>query len=183
MSHEHEDGSELADRRARWARLEEEVDGLADKLGLPIDAGIKEAVVGLHAHGVKTSQSCEGHDDHGHALPMVLIEAEEPPDWQENEESRAAWTMANRAMVEKIQGIVDEWYYRRAKDGETLADEQRLVLEPRGIFGAADLQSASQERLSTLPKSQRKKQTGEYRGEMQKFSAYMRERFLSGMSS
>lgn len=183
MAPETENNPELTERQEQWRRLSDEVEDLADKLGKPIDEGIKEAVIGLHAHGIETAQSCEGHDDHGHALSMVLIESEEPPDREKDPALNEAWIASNRGLVEKVRAMVDEWYRSREEAGEVLAEERRLVLEPRGLYGAADLQSASQERLSALPETQRKKQAGEYRDEMRKFSEYMKERFLNGFSS
>lgn len=183
MSLEHDSSPERAERQARWANLTAEIDEMGDKLGLGIDEEIKEAVIGLQAHGLETAQSCEGHDDHGDALPFVLVAVEKEDGWEESEAGKREMTAANTAQVEKLQTMLDEWYRSREEEGEIVSPEQRLVLKPRGIFGVADLQSASQERLSALPEAERKIQAPDFRDEMQKFSAYLKERFLSGFSS
>jgi hypothetical protein len=44
-----------------WSETRAELDELADGLGLPIDAGVKEAVTAFRVNGFPTGQSCEGH--------------------------------------------------------------------------------------------------------------------------
>ena len=60
-------------RRKKLEEIGVGVDSIADKLGHPIDAGIRDALIGLKANGVETSGSCEGHDDHGAALPWQIL--------------------------------------------------------------------------------------------------------------
>ncbi len=50
-----------------------EVARLKDRLGTPVDEGIFETVVLLNLLGFRTSQSCEGHLDHGAAYPWVDV--------------------------------------------------------------------------------------------------------------
>lgn len=52
---------------------------LEDQLGLKLDQGILSSVAGLHMHGVETSQSCEGHPDHGLPYPWIDIAPSSKP--------------------------------------------------------------------------------------------------------
>lgn len=51
-----------------------EVDSLCDRLGKPLDEKIKELVIGLRCHGIRTIASCQGHLDHGLPYPWVDVE-------------------------------------------------------------------------------------------------------------
>jgi hypothetical protein len=57
----------------QWQEISERVSRIVDALGRPVDPGICEMVVALHAHGVHTLASCEGHLDHGVAAPWIDI--------------------------------------------------------------------------------------------------------------
>ena len=46
---------------------------IKDKLGKPIEKGIKELVIGLHHCGIETESSCEGHTNRGLPYPWVDI--------------------------------------------------------------------------------------------------------------
>src|SRR2546426_6951982 len=56
-----------------WMKMEQEVGRIADKLGRPIDPGIRESVVALRVLGLTTDGSCEGHLDHGVRAPWIDI--------------------------------------------------------------------------------------------------------------
>ena len=62
-------------RRLDEARLE--VEQIVDALGKPIDEGIKEGIVVLHASGINTTGSCEGHSDRGTGGPYIDVESKE----------------------------------------------------------------------------------------------------------
>lgn len=61
------------DRTTQWENLRARFTRVADKLGMLIDSGILETVVGLNAFGVETSMSCMGHTDRGLAYPWVDV--------------------------------------------------------------------------------------------------------------
>lgn len=65
----------------RYQEMREQVLTFTDKLGAPIDPGILETVVMLNLLGLRTSQSCEGHLEHGCPYPWVMV--------MDNERSRA----------------------------------------------------------------------------------------------
>ena len=66
-------------RKATWERLVREVDEIADAKGTGVDEGIKETLVALNAHGIKTRMSCEGHDDWGMGAPWIDAAAPDVP--------------------------------------------------------------------------------------------------------
>ena len=65
--------TERAKPQKRWQLKLREVDELRDKLGKPVDAGIREAVAILQLLGLHTRQSCEGHLDWGQPAPWVAL--------------------------------------------------------------------------------------------------------------
>jgi hypothetical protein len=60
-------------------KLRKKVDKITDALGMPIDEGIKEAVIMFNAVGLYTSSSCEGHLDHGFPAPWIDVEVSNEP--------------------------------------------------------------------------------------------------------
>lgn len=53
--------NELLEKQKKWDEIAAEIEGITDKLGKPIERGIKEMVIALNALGFETSGSCEGH--------------------------------------------------------------------------------------------------------------------------
>ena len=55
-------------------QIKKGVDLIKDKLGKPVEEGIKELIIGLHYCGIETESSCEGHHkDRGLPYPWVKI--------------------------------------------------------------------------------------------------------------
>jgi hypothetical protein len=50
--------------------------------GTGIDENVKEAVTAFNVHGLPTSNSCEGHLDHGVPFSFAEIEAPNKPKWK-----------------------------------------------------------------------------------------------------
>src|SRR5260221_6862287 len=63
----------MDEKPQQWRDLTVRISGIADKLGMPIDAGIRETVIALNALGFTTRQSCESHLDHGTGAPWVDV--------------------------------------------------------------------------------------------------------------
>jgi hypothetical protein len=63
----------------RWSAALRHVAALTDRLGLPVDPGIRDAVAALSLAGFPTTQSCEGHvNAAGHGLPSPWVELDLP---------------------------------------------------------------------------------------------------------
>lgn len=65
-----------------WDEKRKEIDGIGDLLGKGIDENMKEAVTAFNMHGLPTSNSCEGHLDHGVPFSFAKIEAPNKPKWK-----------------------------------------------------------------------------------------------------
>lgn len=65
--------NERVTHQERWERKLCEVDALRDKIGKPVDRGIRETVAILQLLGLHTRQSCEGHIGWGLAAPWVQL--------------------------------------------------------------------------------------------------------------
>lgn len=63
-----------------WRNKLKELSGIGDKLGLGLDAKIKETVAILQLLNINTSGSCEGHADRALAAPWIDIDAPNEPD-------------------------------------------------------------------------------------------------------
>ena len=61
------------ERQIRWNTISAQVEQITDKLGKPVDGGIKEAVVAFMVNDLTTESSCEGHLDWGYPYPSVFI--------------------------------------------------------------------------------------------------------------
>lgn len=70
-----EHNSSAEEKEKRWNAIEREVDRITDRLGKPIDQGIRETVIALKANGFGTTSSCEGHLDWGSGYPWVDVES------------------------------------------------------------------------------------------------------------
>lgn len=78
----------MKDKEENLNAIKDEVDIVGDRLGYPIDEGIKETVVFLKALGISTTGSCEGHTDSGLPWPWVgIAAANEPEERWENQNS------------------------------------------------------------------------------------------------
>lgn len=65
--------NQLMIKQKKWERVSKQVLTFIDATGKPIDNGIREIVVALNTLGFTTTQSCEGHLNHGIAAPWVDI--------------------------------------------------------------------------------------------------------------
>jgi hypothetical protein len=64
-------------KQEAWTAMESQARSVTDKLGMPIDEGILEAVVVLRLLGFNTTVSCEGHVNRITGGPYVTFESEE----------------------------------------------------------------------------------------------------------
>jgi hypothetical protein len=94
---------------------------LSDKLGRPIDEGIRLTVAALRVHNFVTSQSCEGHLERKTAGPWVDIEspdaqrllkimqdgAHSGPEFMKN---RAVLVKANRLEQDRLLALLRKFY-------------------------------------------------------------------------
>jgi hypothetical protein len=65
--------SQTNDAENLWQAHKDIVANYKDGRNRPMDPGIASVVLGLNAHGLATTMSCEGHSDRGLGFPMVTI--------------------------------------------------------------------------------------------------------------
>lgn len=88
-------------KEQEWNQCADRLGQMTDRLGKPIDAGIFDTVVALNLLTIHTTQSCEGHLDHGIAAPWVEIN---PP---ETAELKALRIQMNQ-LVNRIETLEQE---------------------------------------------------------------------------
>jgi hypothetical protein len=115
--------------------IRDSVNKTADKLGMPIDEGIKDTVVGIQAHGLATVGSCEGHARKPIAIPYVHLQTPEPTGWRDNEHLQQIWKQRNLKQKNKLAALLRGYY--DARDANPL-----LKMRDIGIFGAVRLEPA-----------------------------------------
>lgn len=65
-----------AEQALDWARNQQDANGMG------VDSGVEYAVAALHFLGIRTTQSCEGHRDHGLPYPWINLNSEDVPQLQ-----------------------------------------------------------------------------------------------------
>ncbi len=69
-------------KQAAWNEKLKELDRLADRLGMPVDEDIKEAVAALNLMDIPTSSSCGGHIGERFNFPYLMGKAEGRPKYK-----------------------------------------------------------------------------------------------------
>lgn len=150
---------------------------------MPIDEGILPLVVGLWAHGISTTSSCEGHLDHGEPYPWVNIDKfppgqwGDPDQWWKSERKRKWLCTKNKPSILRLSGLLAAYYARRHvpyADQLSLSNVNTFVcsafLEPIGarVDSVVGLRPADQNvRLQA------------YQREVRRFATFLRRQFLS----
>lgn len=101
-------------------------DKIIDRLGMPIDKGIKKAVTGLWLNGIETTGSCEGHLLSG--LPYPWVDISTP------KQETSAWKRANALQRKQVKNLLREFH-------DQFQTNYPLVLDSFGMFGAFRMQN------------------------------------------
>lgn len=120
---------EKAENWEKNLKLEEirhEVENIGDRIGRPIDEGIRETVVMFKANELPTSDSCEGHVERGLPVPYIEVSALNQPEERfisQNEAFEKAAKKYNLTVEEAKTSKIDEAYWEAMKEcsqnGET----------------------------------------------------------------
>ncbi|MCX6737936.1 MAG: hypothetical protein NTY11_00760 [Candidatus Parcubacteria bacterium] len=157
--------------------IRERIEGITDKLGKPIEQGIKETVVMLNAFDIKTSQSCEGHfEEDQKTAPWVLIHPEEPQTdgWWGDEGLREKVVKESQGMRKKSMDLLAEFY----KDRKVPYD---AIIGFKGVGYGFKIQSIGADIFETLdPKGQQEKLSA-YKKEMGEFTAFLGKKYQGRM--
>lgn len=83
-----------------WDGIRRQVDSLTDRLGMPVDEGIKNVVIGLNANGISTISSCGGHiEEDRFAFPWVGCAASDQPRFRFKNEEKIKETIAKKYKI------------------------------------------------------------------------------------
>lgn len=177
-----------------WQAIAEKLSHTTDALGKGIDTGIFNAVVALNVLGIPTVASCEGHLERAIAAPWIDVE---PPgvltlrqqlrELQDQEGVQrtpgAAYTPSDaiqrlRQEIKeqqlnarlKLMALLDAFYRERL-----VPYDRRLIISNRDWLGRSRLECQGTELQEIAESALRQQKLAEYQGEMQAFTAFLRE--------
>lgn len=186
---EKESSSDLAqEEKEKWQKFSTEVNETADKLGMPIDEGIKETVVALKANDFETTGSCEGHLEHGVGSPWVDFQRKGIESLiderysvvekyiKNNDENNKDLDKLNdeiekknSVVINKLFGFLDEFYSNRK-----VPFDQRLIVHPYVIDNRLENQGATT--IKSVPLEKRGDKLNEYKKEMNDFTQFLKKK-------
>lgn len=107
------------EKEQKLDEIRQDVENTGDRLGKPIDGGIKETVVMFKANELPTSGSCEGHVESGLPVPYVDVSAPNEPAERFVGENEIFEKVANKYNVtpEEVRtSQIDEAYWEAMKE-------------------------------------------------------------------
>lgn len=182
-------------KEQRWQEMVTRVDKITDRLGKPVDAGIKETVIVLNLLGFPTTMSCEGHAERAVGGPWVDMRPEGV------EALKEQWRQAERACQtaeeEKRPPKEMEGFYQTLREarkelerpvlqlaGRLMAYliafyQERMVSHDRRLilhnsFASFRLQSHGVFLQEIADVAQREAKLLEYQEEMRTFTAFLK---------
>lgn len=171
------------EREKNLDTIRKKLEKVTDVVGHPIEQGIKETVVMFNAFELPTTQSCEGHIDshteeyHPAMAPWVEIYPEEPKqeNWFDNDELRIKVETESDGYLAKVTSLLDE-FYRNQK----VPDDVKLTASP--IAYGFRVQSSGLESLKDPGDENQREKAKRYKEEMERFTAFLRNKFKEGLS-
>ena len=159
--------------------IRKKVEKITDELGKPVEPGIKETVVMFNAFGLPTTGSCEGHiDSHkeGYSPEMapwieILPQEPEQEDWKNDNKLREKVREENKKHLSKIVDLLNEFY-----KNQEVPDDIKLVIDHMDY--GFKVQSSGLEGLKDPNDKGQQERAIEYKREMEKFTAFLKEKFL-----
>jgi hypothetical protein len=170
-----------------WQDLEKHFATVTDRLDMPIDPGIMDVVVAFNAVGIHTTQSCEGHLDHGAAHPWVDVSSKEADDIAQ----KIAWKLyegkreddeTQRLMQEHRQLLLQAEYelipYLNAFYQHQPFDYDRHLSISRFSNGMPRVQSYGADCQEFRSGNERVAKLKAYQQEMQAFADFLKRRYF-----
>ena len=184
-----------------WQETAERISRTVDKLGLPVDKGIKETVIVLNALGISTRASCEGHLDSGTCAPWVDIASSDPrADVSIVKLSEEAQQECNRnkkteqeiraifAEVHKARRAVKAYHMEERRmlmaylaefyENRRVPYDHRLIIRPLGTDGKSRLESQGADCQEVADLEEKAQKLAEYQEEMRDFTAFLKQIFF-----
>jgi hypothetical protein len=192
-------------REANWRSMTEFMGKIGDRQGTGVDKGIVEPIVGFNLLGMKTSQSCEGHLDHGSAAPWINFGAEVTDEaavkyeeihkiWEEIDKKGGVIASEDevRDLHERRHKLVEELerpnlaVVKQAiglleefyQDRKVPVDRQLIVSTYGDGSGRLQPQGADVQKIESP--EVRAQKLAEYREEVGAFSAFLKDKYLQG---
>lgn len=116
---ENQEKTENQEENLKLQEIRQEVENIGDRLGKPIDEGIKESVVMFKANELPTSDSCEGHIERGLPVPYVEVSASNEPEERfvgQNEAFEKVAKKYNITPEEAKTSKIDQAYWEAMKE-------------------------------------------------------------------
>lgn len=114
-----EEKAENQEKNSKLEKIRREIENIKDRLGRPIDEGIRETVVMFKANGLPTSDSCEGHIERGMPVPYVEVSAPNEPEERfigQNEAFEKVAKKYNITVEEAKTAKIDEAYWEAIRE-------------------------------------------------------------------
>ena len=174
---------ESAAKELKIAEIQKQVEVIEDRLGKPIDGGIKESIIYLNAHELRTIQSCEGHPDEfietreGISTPWVDIGPNFPENkkWYEDESLRSKLAIEDRKLRVKMQKPLTEFYKDRKVDYDV------MLSGPSDPGWGFRLQSSGSVVLEAEPSAEKiQEKAKQYQKEMADFTEFLKKKYFEG---
>jgi hypothetical protein len=184
----------------RWQEAEAWGHRVKDALGTPLDAGIRDLVIALHALDIQTLASCEGHLDHGDAAPWVNIGARHPqakqaylalhaahqePDptqrrvlLEQVEAMKLEGKRAHLIECRKVLALLERFYASRSVPAEV-----RLLLQSSEWSGIMSLESQGAAYQDCIEEDERARCLVLYQQEMQAFATFLIQNVLTELEA
>lgn len=177
-------------RIKEWGKIKRWVESTTDVNGLEIEKGIKDLVIGLNAHEITTTGSCEGHPDQdfvgswvdiGDNPPDEIIKKMEALDLEKNKMTPdevidkipeiKQFQEKNLVMTGKVKKLLEDFYHNKEQ-----GEKYKIELEQPTMHGNTRLFYGDES--ENLSPSEREKALNQGRQEMQEFAHYLRSKFL-----
>lgn len=174
-------------RKEHWKHTCERVDRITDRLGKPVDDGIKNAVIAFLALDFPTTSSCAGHLPSARRFraqaPWVEITYPIDRPWlaglSEEDRSREHPKIINQILLEKKRCFdLLEVFYR---DRPSLLDVQ-IILSSRGDLSFT-IQSHGASFISVLSPTEQKDTLELYQNEMRDLASFLKDWYLTKKGS
>lgn len=94
-----------------WEEKLKDLDSIRDRLGQPIDQGIKETCAAFIINNLPTTQSCEGHLNEGVAYPWIDIGPQYEDLSDDLNKKREFANTAHRTALDKAERVTQEHFH------------------------------------------------------------------------
>lgn len=189
---------EQTKRHRHWNEIADTVSGITDALGKPVDRGIFNTVVALTAHGIHTTQSCEGHIDTGIAAPWVEITAPETDESKtlrkrlneleatiENLERSQRPDEEIEPLYQQIQTLYREVRRPQLEELQKVScllaqyyQERKVAYDRLLTIRGNRLESQGAQLQEIIAPEERSQKLFEYQEEMKTFTTFLQKRYL-----